>query len=63
MSASRLRVYHGPEEFGDRGTAPATIPLRETVIFPGVAVPISAGRPGLHGVSRSEVTRGLSRSR
>ena len=30
---------------GDRITLPV-LPLRETVVFPGVAVPISAGRPG-----------------
>ena len=30
---------------GDRVRLPV-LPLRETVVFPGVAVPISAGRPG-----------------
>ena len=29
----------------ERLTLPV-LPLRETVVFPGVAVPISAGRPG-----------------
>ena len=29
----------------ERFTLPV-LPLRETVVFPGVAVPISAGRPG-----------------
>ena len=31
MPASRLRVYHGPDEAATRGDATATIPLRETV--------------------------------
>ncbi len=30
---------------GDRYTLPV-LPLRNTVVYPGVAVPISAGRPG-----------------
>src|ERR1700741_4311598 len=33
------------EEMSERITLPV-LPLRETVIFPGTAVPISAGRPG-----------------
>ena len=41
MSASRLRVYHGPEERMSRGAAPATIPLRETVTLPlGEVLPL-----------------------
>jgi ATP-dependent Lon protease len=32
-------------DMADRQTLPV-LPLRETVVFPGVAVPISAGRPG-----------------
>src|SRR6478672_6806551 len=34
MPASRLRVYHGPEEARTSGGTPATIPLRETVTLP-----------------------------
>ena len=30
---------------GERVTLPV-LPLRDTVVYPGVAVPISAGRPG-----------------
>jgi ATP-dependent Lon protease len=32
-------------QMGDRYTLPV-LPLRDTVVYPGVAVPISAGRPG-----------------
>ena len=33
------------ETMGERFTLPV-LPLRDTVVYPGVAVPISAGRPG-----------------
>src|SRR5204863_4574603 len=40
-------VSHKPCEdmMAERLTLPV-LPLRETVVFPGVAVPITAGRPG-----------------
>lgn len=34
MSASRLRVYYGPEKVATDGGLPATIPLRESVTLP-----------------------------
>jgi hypothetical protein len=49
MSASRLRVYYGPDEldssrFGDSdcaGTATATLPMRETISLPlGEVLPL-----------------------
>jgi hypothetical protein len=41
MSASRLRVYHGPEELADRGVTPETIPLHNTVTLPlGEVLPL-----------------------
>jgi hypothetical protein len=41
MSASRLRVYCGPEERTSRGSAPDTIPMRETVTLPlGEVLPL-----------------------
>jgi hypothetical protein len=41
MSASRLRVYYGPEQGAARGATPATIPLRETVTLPlGEVLPL-----------------------
>ena len=41
MSASRLRVYNGPEELADRGVAPETIPLHNTVTLPlGEVLPL-----------------------
>ncbi|MFT5434626.1 MAG: ATP-dependent Lon protease, partial [Myxococcota bacterium] len=35
----------GTNTMGERFTLPV-LPLRDTVVYPGVAVPISAGRPG-----------------
>ena len=41
MSASRLRVYYGPEEMSGEGATTATIPLRETVSLPlGEVLPL-----------------------
>jgi hypothetical protein len=42
MPASRLRVYHGPEERISQGNRlPATIPMRETVTMPlGEVLPL-----------------------
>ena len=41
MSASRLRVYHGPEELADRGVSAETIPLHNTVTMPlGEVLPL-----------------------
>jgi hypothetical protein len=42
MAASRLRVYHGPEQEPMVATAPAdTIPLRDTVSLPlGEVLPL-----------------------
>lgn len=40
MAASRLRVYYGPEEFGE-SALPATIPLRDSVTLPlGEVLPL-----------------------
>jgi hypothetical protein len=41
MSASRLRVYYGPEEVAGEGSTTSTIPLRETVSLPlGEVLPL-----------------------
>src|SRR5262245_7100621 len=41
MSASRLRVYYGPEEAAGESTATATIPLRDEVTLPlGEVLPL-----------------------
>jgi hypothetical protein len=41
MSASRLRVYYGPEETACESTATATIPLRDEVSLPlGEVLPL-----------------------
>jgi ATP-dependent Lon protease len=45
-ASAEERMSQGTEHImGDRIRLPV-LPLRETVVFPGVAVPISAGRPG-----------------
>jgi hypothetical protein len=41
MSASRLRVYYGPEEVASERMLPATIPLRDSVTLPlGEVLPL-----------------------
>jgi ATP-dependent Lon protease len=40
-----IAIEEGDIDMSERITLPV-LPLRETVVFPGVAVPISAGRPG-----------------
>jgi hypothetical protein len=41
MSASRLRVYYGPEQVATEESTTATIPLRETVTLPlGEVLPL-----------------------
>jgi hypothetical protein len=41
MSASRLRVYYGPEQVATEDSTTATIPLRETVSLPlGEVLPL-----------------------
>jgi hypothetical protein len=41
MSASRLRVYYGPEEFNEGNALPATLPLRESITLPlGEVLPL-----------------------
>ncbi len=41
MSASRLRVYYGPEQVATDDSTTATIPLRETVTLPlGEVLPL-----------------------
>jgi hypothetical protein len=41
MSASRLRVYYGPEQAATEDSTTATIPLRETVTLPlGEVLPL-----------------------
>src|SRR3954469_11774375 len=41
MSASRLRVYYGPEQVATEDSTTATIPLRETVTLPlGEVLPL-----------------------
>ena len=41
----RNRFQRNEASMGERFTLPV-LPLRDTVVYPGVAVPISAGRPG-----------------
>ena len=41
MSASRLRVYYGPEEVASDGSATTTIPMHSTVNLPlGEVLPL-----------------------
>jgi len=41
MSASRLRVYYGPEEVASDGSTTTTIPMRNTVNLPlGEVLPL-----------------------